>query len=141
MLDKAKNRMSDVTEFTFEKIKEIAIDVYNEGAPISTLAERLTDLYDGFTAKRSVRIARTEMTMAVNGGAWQAYRQTGVTKKEWISTQDEDTRETHSIIDGTVVKIDEPFVVGDYEMFHPGDPKGGVEEVANCRCALAPVVD
>jgi len=53
--------------------------------------------------------------------------------KQWDSTLDSRTRESHAIVDGEIRELDEKFSNG---LMFPGDPSGGAAEVINCRCAL-----
>lgn len=53
--------------------------------------------------------------------------------KQWDSTLDSRTRESHTFVDGEIRELDEKFSNG---LMFPGDPAGGAAEVINCRCAL-----
>ena len=53
--------------------------------------------------------------------------------KQWDSTLDSRTRESHQKLDGELVKVDEKFSNG---LLYPGDSNGIASEVVNCRCAL-----
>lgn len=53
--------------------------------------------------------------------------------KQWDSTLDSRTRESHAIVDGEIRELDGPFSNG---LMFPGDPSYGAAEVINCRCAL-----
>jgi hypothetical protein len=53
--------------------------------------------------------------------------------KQWDSTLDSRTRESHMIVDGEIRELDEAFSNG---LMFPGDPAGGAAEVINCRCRL-----
>lgn len=85
---------------------------------------------------RATLIARTESTGAYNYGALNSLQDEGVTYKEWLATSDARTRFTHRVADGQTVKINEPFIVGGYEMQHPGSPSAPPAEVCNCRCTV-----
>jgi hypothetical protein len=88
---------------------------------------------------RALRIARTEIMSASNVGSMEGAKATGeALEKHWISTWDNRTRDTHRVVESQNPKMmNEPFLVGMYQMQHPGDPAGGAEEVINCRCAIA----
>ena len=53
--------------------------------------------------------------------------------KQWDSTLDAKTRESHVKVDGEYKELDEKFSNG---LMFPGDPSGRAAEVINCRCAL-----
>lgn len=53
--------------------------------------------------------------------------------KQWDSTLDARTRDSHAKIDGEVKELDEKFSNG---LMFPGDPNGIAAEVIHCRCAL-----
>lgn len=87
------------------------------------------------------RIARTEIQGAVEGGslaAAQAVEEAGggAHYKRWLSTTDERTRRSHSVADGQIVRLAEPFTVGGFPLMHPAFPGGPAHEVINCRCTL-----
>ncbi|WP_367358871.1 phage minor head protein, partial [Mesotoga sp.] len=88
---------------------------------------------------RALRIARTEIMTAANVGSFEGAKATGeALEKHWIATYDSRTRDTHKGIEAQNPKMmNEPFLVGAYQMQHPGDPAGGAEEVINCRCTIA----
>jgi HK97 family phage portal protein len=94
---------------------------------------------------RSELIARTEMIRASNGTAFNLYTSWGVQEKEWFSTPDPRTRLTHQIgaafgQDPVVVSIGEAFNIGGSPLMFPGDPGGPLEETAQCRCTVLPVM-
>lgn len=62
----------------------------------------------------------------------------GKNMKEWCTMRDERVRGTHVEADYSVKQIDEPFIVGGYEMMFPKDSSlgAGPEEIINCRCTV-----
>jgi HK97 family phage portal protein len=89
---------------------------------------------------RTEMIARTETMRASNAGSHELFKQAGIEKQEWLSTQDDRTRDDHLAADGQVRTMDNPFDVGGEELIYPGDPAGSPENTVNCRCTLLPVV-
>lgn len=94
-------------------------------------------------------IARTETIRASNAGSYEIYNAWDVVDhKEWLSTNDDRTRDSHVLAgsmysEGGVpgpIPMDQPFIVGGAQMQYPGDPSAPVGEFANCRCTIAPVV-
>jgi len=83
---------------------------------------------------QSMRIARTETTIAMNLATNQAGVESGVLiDKEWISAGDGKERPTHAELNGEQVDMNEPFSNG---LMYPGDPSGDAGEVINCRCTF-----
>lgn len=113
------------------------------GESITQIADNI-DQIAAFGVGRSMNIARTEATKALNRSAVEAYRQasqeTGLTiEKEWLAVQDGNTRPSHGDLDGVKVGIDELFEIDGYTALSPGD-FGEPEEDCNCRCTVIPVV-
>lgn len=63
----------------------------------------------------------------------------GFTKKTWHTILDGRERETHMIMDGKTIPINDYFNVGFSIMKYPRDDSMGaaVEEIANCRCHVS----
>lgn len=85
---------------------------------------------------RAERIARTESTGAFNFGSVNALSDEGVEGKEWLSSTDPRTRDTHAEAHGQIVRLDGDFMVGGYALSFPGESGGPPEEVVNCRCVV-----
>lgn len=72
---------------------------------------------------------------AIEGIRAATYAKAGpIVKKIWVTVGDEHTRPTHRKVDQVEKPNNGKFKVGRYLMSHPGDPKAGPEETANCRC-------
>lgn len=86
---------------------------------------------------KAVRIARTEghrIQCTATMDAMTAAKEKGANVvKQWDTTLDSKTRESHQAVDGEIRELDEAFSNG---LDFPGDPSGGAAEVVNCRCAL-----
>lgn len=85
----------------------------------------------------AMRITRTEahriQCKATADAQHRAKEKGADVVKQWDSTLDSKTRESHVAMDGEVAELDDTFSNG---LEYPGDPKGSAEEVINCRCAL-----
>ena len=57
-------------------------------------------------------------------------------KKRWGATNDLRTRSAHTLANGQVRDMDEPFEVGGEKMMHTGDPNGKAKNNINCRCVI-----
>lgn len=110
-----------------------------QGESINQIAKRLRNVTDMTTAA-SIRNARTMATACENKGRidsmTRAEEQGVVCEKEWLSTSDGRTRDTHIQANHQRVKKDEYFVVGNSLLMYPADPSGEPKEVYNCRCTI-----
>jgi hypothetical protein len=86
---------------------------------------------------RAMTIARTEghriAVQAADRAQHKAKEKGADVVKQWNSTLDGKTRDSHRQVDGEIRELDEKF---SNNLMFPGDPSGGAEEVVNCRCAL-----
>ena len=94
------------------------------------------------SSERAIVVAQTELTIAENTGAFEAYREAGVTEIEWLARTDgRSGSRHHERMHGRRVKVGEKFTLPDgARMRFPGDPLGPVRHVVNCRCSVAPVM-
>ena len=107
-----------------------------QGEPIDKMASRILPVVDN-NETASVRTARTLTTQCENKGRldrMENLSEQGLKlQKTWVATNDERTRESHALMDGETVDIDEPF---SNELMYPADPDGDPSEVYNCRCTM-----
>lgn len=86
---------------------------------------------------KTLRIAKTEGHRIQCESAYNVQvraKEKGATiVKQWDSTLDSRTRESHQKLDGEIVNVNEKFSNG---LMYPGDSNGSAGEVVNCRCAL-----
>lgn len=106
------------------------------GMSFQQVAQQLAG-YTNIGFNNAVRIARTEgHRIQVQSGMDACYKakdKGADVVKQWDSTLDKRTRESHQKVDGEIKELDEKFSNG---LMFPGDPAGGAAEVVNCRCAL-----
>lgn len=106
------------------------------GMTFEQVAQQLAGVTNiGFN--NAVRIARTEghriQCQSGMDACYKAKDKGADVVKQWDSTLDSATRESHVAVDGEIKELDEKFSNG---LMFPGDPSGGAAEVVNCRCAL-----
>ena len=93
--------------------------------------------YTNIGYNNAVRIARTEghriQVQGTMDACYKAKEKGADVVKQWDSTLDGRTRESHAQVDGEIRELDKKFSNG---LMFPGDPSGGAAEVVNCRCAL-----
>lgn len=84
---------------------------------------------------RAFDIAVNESNTIIGNDEYEQAIKSGKTKKQWITEKDSKVRDTHAMVDDTVVPIQEYFSVGDCVMLYPHDGiNGAPEEIVNCRC-------
>lgn len=143
MLERHKNRIKNINDTTFETIKQILRDAYDNSESVEQVTSTLEDAFAEFSKSRARTIARTETNGLVNAAGHEAYRQNGVGHHEWLTAPGaaNPRHELLTELDGMVLPLNEPFPVGDEFMLYPGDPNGSAENTINCRCAERPRVD
>ena len=106
------------------------------GMSFQQVAQQLS-AYTNIGYNNAIRIARTEghriQIQGTMDACYKAKDRGADVVKQWDSTLDDATRESHVAVDGEIRELDEKFSNG---LMFPGDPSGGAAEVVNCRCAL-----
>lgn len=127
-----------------QKVRSAITQGILQGEALPKIANRLQQVTD-MDDRAAARNARTFCTRAENAGRYERYKEAeemGLQyNKEWISTHDGRTRDTHKDksqggVGGEVVGIDEEF---SNKLLYPGDPAGDASEVYNCRCTMRSV--
>lgn len=135
-MTRAENRLRGVGNDLWEHARSQVALGLDKGETIDQLAARVSDAA-GLTEPRARTVARTEAAAAGNAGALYELRSYELEAvKEWLATNDEDTRPTHREADGQSTDITGRFRVGEALLDFPGDPTGPPGEVINCRCTL-----
>jgi len=99
------------------------------------LSEEVFPEMRGYEAERA---ARTSATGAAARGAVSGIRDAGAPGKKWLAEDDRRTRAAHDDADGQVVPVGAKFTVGGEQLWWPGDPRGSLSNIINCRCGVAP---
>jgi hypothetical protein len=88
---------------------------------------------------RAKTIVRTESHRIAQASAYDAQKAAKAkgadVVKQWDSTLDGKTRDSHRRLDGQIKELDEPFTIGGKKAMHPGDFNDPAED-CNCRCEL-----
>lgn len=132
---------TEVNATTRRLLRESLTEGIGAGETVEELSDRVAEIYGQATGYRSERIARTVVVGASNAGAEEAYQQSGVEKKEWLTARDESVRPSHQAAEGQRVGVRDSFTVGGEPLRYPGDPNGPAGEIINCRCTLLPVIE
>ena len=134
--DKRAERLHFVTDTMNRQVSKVIDDGIKAGKTTEAIADDLRRQYN-IAGNRSMLIARTESTGAVNGGSIMYYESIGVTKGEWVTAHDERVRQSHVECENSGARrIGSTFPNG---LRYPGDPLGDISEVANCRCSYQPI--
>lgn len=90
------------------------------------------------SADRSRFIAENESETTWNYDEYRQAIESGKTRKQWVDIMDKRERKTHREVGGTVIPIEDVFVVGNSLMRYPKDTLYGAEakEIINCRCTI-----
>lgn len=130
---------NEITTTTEEKLRKAISDGIEAGEGATKLADRVKTVFNDASTSRAVLIGRTESTKAYSSGSLDAMKQNNIGKKEWLTANDDDVRQSHSDCEGQgAIDLSMQFSNG---LAFPGDPSGDPDEVCNCRCTLLPVVD
>ena len=133
---RAADLMEKVNKTTRELIRKQLAEGFDAGENIEQLTQRVGRVFKEAGAVRARRIATTESTRAAGFSSEEAIRQAGLNAKEWVSTQDEATRDSHRSLDGQVVEVDGKFRTDSgAEADYPGGFNDPAEDI-NCRCAV-----
>jgi SPP1 gp7 family putative phage head morphogenesis protein len=144
------NLAKDIDDTTKKKLRKALSESIEEGEDLRKRVERLVAVSDEMFAEdkkwRAELIARTESCTTMNAGAIELYKSEDIGYKEWVSIQDDRTRDAHLLMDGVVVPVTDKFEVpatsqseGAF-MEYAGDPSAPAGQVVNCRCTVAPFV-
>ena len=140
----------DMNNTTKKKLRKALSESIERGEDLRKQVKALLAVADDSFAEdkkaRATLIARTESCSTMNAGAMELYKAEGINYKEWISVQDDRTRDSHLLMDGTVVPVTDKFEVPATSqtegawMDYAGDPSAPAGQVCNCRCTVAPFV-
>ena len=144
------NLAKDIDDTTKKKLRKALSESIEEGEDLKKRVAKLIEVADEMFAEdkkwRAELIARTESCTTMNAGAIELYKSEDIQMKEWISVQDDRTRDAHLLMDGTVIPVTDKFEVpatsqseGAF-MEYAGDPTAPAGQVCNCRCTVAPFV-
>jgi hypothetical protein len=114
---------------------------FEEGDTLRERVFRVDQALGGRSAgARSLMIARSESTMALNAGQFSEIQdmiEEGIaTGSEWLTTMDEHARQSHWNANGQKSDAEGNFTVGGEKAKYPGDPDLSASQRINCRCSL-----
>ena len=100
-------------------------------------AERRLIKEVGMSKTRARLIARTESVMITNAAKFtQSELMPIEMEKTWLHDHPKMPRDWHIALSGKTIDLDKKFNADGKMMKHPGDPAGGIENNANCKCTM-----
>lgn len=135
-----ENRLKNVPEEIFGRIKGVIGDGLERGDTMADIAKAVRGEFNEISDGRGKVIAQTETAAAYGKGRHMAMKAADIQFKEWLTSGNTNVRAAHRLMNGTIVAIDEDFVVvnpatqeGD-RIRHPADSDGEPWNVINCHC-------
>lgn len=129
-----------INNTTKKRLKRLIKKNIEEGKTHEETAKAIKKTAVKTSRTRAKLIARTQVHTVANNGMLKAVKSTKYkTEKEWLNAGDSRVRDQHlsSMISPDVrIPVEESWNVDGYEMEYPGDPSGGIANIANCRCAV-----
>jgi len=104
---------------------------------VEKLARTIMQEYGKIAIWQARRIAQTETMIGLADAGNMAARSLDIPfRKQWAISGLGNTRDTHAVMDGVIVDMDEPFELEDCLMQYPHDGSMGAPagEIINCAC-------
>jgi hypothetical protein len=138
-LAERKNKLRDVPQETFDRLKKSLEEGLNNGETQDELGGRVKDLFNDMADGEARRIALTETGAAYGAGRHLGMKQAGIQRKKWLTSGNDNVRAAHEAANGQTVGVDEPYVIVNEdgatdEIMFPGDSGGAPWNVINCHC-------
>jgi HK97 family phage portal protein len=136
-------RVSQINKTTKRQLAATLAEGMAEGESMDKLSARVNEVFSFAAESRADVIARTEVLRASNYATYSAQAASGlVITREWVSTVDNRTRDSHASMNGVQVPMDEPYKLKEgpnagATALHPGDFDIAEEDI-QCRCTTMP---
>lgn len=119
----------DIDKYIENYIKEFSVDTVN-----ITIKNEDTSYFT--SDDRATLIAENESHFTFSRKEYLDAIKEGKKRKQWVDIRDKKERKTHREVGGTVIPIDQPFIVGNSLMMFATDHSLNAEakELINCRC-------
>lgn len=123
--------LAESSRIAAENINATTRDQVADALGVDEPLEDLRGVFDRATGARADQAATTRFTALAAFVAADVASQAGRSEKVWTVTS---SNSRHPELDGESVPLGEPFSNG---LQYPGDPTGGVDQVAGCTCLLS----
>lgn len=118
-----------INDTTREALLKTIKDSVDNNESFDEIKAKIATIYNEAETYRTERIARTEVSTALNQGSIEAYKQAGVESLEWVAVEDDRTSEECMLNDGEIRKIGESYPAGESQP----------PQHINCRCTTVAV--
>lgn len=133
--DRIEELAGQVTATTEQVLRsQILAHGVAEGESVPELRARIQQVFTNLSDYRATMIARTETVGGYNAASFLAALDAGATKKTWLATADQRTRETHRQENGSTAAMNKRFTLTKSRW--PADPTAPAAQSIQCRCAL-----
>jgi HK97 family phage portal protein len=136
--------MRKINETTRDKLA-LAFRAVNEGLEqglafdeiVENVEGNLKNVYKEADRSSARKIARTEIGRSFTATRFEAFKEAGVSRIQWLSSRDEVVRDDHEHLDmdGITVTLGESFLVNQ-TLRYPKDPLAPASQTINCRCEV-----
>lgn len=132
----ALQKSAIISSTTIEQIKRQILNGQQAGLGEAGIAKNIRENVGRDIAQSRARtIARTEVHNAATYAMDATAKESEIVlTKEWVTVEDDRTRDDHAEADGQVVPLEDTFTVGDEELDRPGE--GDAANSVNCRCTV-----
>jgi hypothetical protein len=128
--------IKDISDTTLKKVQS-AFQTALENNEGFRGAERRLIKEVGMSKTRARLIARTESVMITNAAKFTQSEILPIEmEKTWLHDHPKMPRDWHIALSGKTIDLDKKFNADGRMMKHPGDPAGGIENNANCKCTM-----
>ena len=134
----AESRSGAINSTTRDQVAAALAARGDDGEDGDDSAPSPADVFDKATSSRGEQSAVTLATTLAGFAVTEAASQVapGGAMKQWTITSG-NPRASHVAVGGETVPVDQLFSNG---MNWPGDPEGGVDEVAGCTCTVTTII-
>jgi uncharacterized protein with gpF-like domain len=132
-IENRENHLRGASQEIWDEVRNAYLTGRGENETRGQISDRIKTAFDGIADGRAATIASTETAAAFGYARHQGMVQSGVKNKRWLCAM-HNSRAAHVAAQGQVVPIDQPFIVMDEKLMHPGDENGSPENVINCHC-------
>jgi hypothetical protein len=129
--------IKDINDTSLKRIQEAFRTALDNNEGFRGAEKRLIKEV-GMNKTRARLIARTESVMVTNAAKFtQSELLPILMEKTWLHDHPKNPRSWHVSLNRKTIDLDKKFnMINGIKMKHPGDPAGGVQNNANCKCTM-----